>query len=304
VTEAITRRSLTRRILFVTGGFIAFTLLFVIACRIAVLQLFRGIESSRASGLSSVWNVGSMWADGSFSSAAQTETGKWISRNAELRIHTDSFEHGRTNINQIAAAHHGFLEHLVTESHSGRGRALSAVLSVPAAEFDVTLVDLRKLGRVEAIAEAGEDSAVRLESTARNLEAAKTTLVRLQSLQHDRKGQLHEALEVEKEIAQADSAVREAMRQRDGLLSTVAQAHIRLTLLEDFRPPLETGFARASLGLRNSTVEGVSTILSSLEMAFGAILEYGLPIGFWCFVLFWPGRSAWRRLRARTAGAE
>jgi hypothetical protein len=83
VTEAITRRSLTRRILFVTGGFIAFTLLFVIACRIAVLQLFRGIESSRSSGLSSVWNVGSMWADGSFSSAAQTETGKWISRNAE-----------------------------------------------------------------------------------------------------------------------------------------------------------------------------------------------------------------------------
>jgi len=195
-------------------------------------------------------------------------------------------------------------EHLVTESHSGRGRALSAVLSVPAAEFDVTLVDLRKLGRVEAIAEAGEDSAVRLENTARNLEAAKTTLVRLQSLQRDRKGQLHEALEVEKEIAQADSAVREAMRQRDGLLSTVAQAHIRLTLLEDFRPPLETGLTRASLGLRNSTMEGVSTILSSLEMAFGAILEYGLPIGLWCFVLFWPGRSAWRRLRARTAGAE
>jgi len=203
---------------------------------------------------------------------------------------------------RFAAAHHGFLEHLVTESHSGRGRALSAVLSVPAAEFDVTLVDLRKLGRVEAIAEADEDSAVRLESTARNLEAAKTTLVRLQSLQHDRKGQLHEALEVEKEIAQADSAVREAGRQSDGLLSTVAQTHIRLTLLEDFRPALETGFARASLGLRNSTVEGVSTILSSLEMAFGAILEYGLPIGLWCFVLFWPGRSAWRRWRPRTAG--
>jgi hypothetical protein len=100
----------------------------------------------------------------------------------------------------------------VTESHSGRGRALSAVLSVPA-EFDVTLVDLRKLGRVEAIAEADEDSAVGLESTVRNLEAANTTLVRLQSLQHDRKRQLHEALEVEKEIAQADSAVREAGRK-------------------------------------------------------------------------------------------
>jgi hypothetical protein len=304
VAEAITRRSLPKRILFVTGGFIVFTLLFVIACRIAVVQMFHGIASSRASALSTVWDVSSMWTGSAFSRAEQAETGTWISRNADLSMHTDAFERGRTNINQIAAAHHGSLEHLVTESHSGRGRALSAVLSVPASEFDVTLVDLKKLGRVESIAEAGEDSAVKLESAARNLEAAKATLDRMQSLQRERKGQLRDALEVEKEIAQADAAVREARRQRDSLLSTVAQAHIRVTLLEDFRAPLETGFAGALLGLRNSMVEGVSTTLSSLAMVFGVVLEYGLPIGFWCFVLFWPGRAAWQRLRAKPAGAQ
>lgn len=230
--------------------------------------------------------------------------GKWISRNADLRMHTDAFERSRANIDQIAAAHHGFLERLVTESHSGRGRALSATLSVPAAEFDVTVFDLKKLGRVESIEESGEDSAVKLESTARNLEAARTTLGRLQSLQRERKGQLHDALAVEKEIAQADSAVREAMRQRDGLLSTVAQAHIQLALLEDFRAPLETNLAGELLGLRNSMVEGLISILSSLAIAFGAVLEYGLPIAFWCFALFWPGRIAWQRLRARSAGVE
>jgi hypothetical protein len=192
----------------------------------------------------------------------------------------------------------------VTESHSGRGRALSAVLSVPAAEFDVTLTDVKKLGRVESIAEAGEDSAVKLESAARNLEAAKWSLDRLQSLQRERKGRLHDALEVEKEIAQADSAVRETTRQRDGLLSTVAQARIHLTLLEDFRAPLETSFAGALLGLRNSMVEGVGSIFSSFAMALGAGLEYGLPVGFWCLALFWPGRIAWQRLRARPVGAE
>jgi hypothetical protein len=83
----------------VTGGFIVFTLLFVVACRIAVLQLFRGIESSRASALSSVWDVSSMWTDGSFSCATQMETGKWISRDAELRIHSadQSAMHVATN---------------------------------------------------------------------------------------------------------------------------------------------------------------------------------------------------------------
>jgi hypothetical protein len=53
-------------------------------------------------------------------------------------------------------------------------------------------------------------------------------------LQRERQEQLHVALEVEKEIAQTDTLVREAIRQRDRLLSAVAQAPIQLMLLEDF----------------------------------------------------------------------
>jgi hypothetical protein len=298
VAEAITHRSLFKRILLVTGGLIVFTILFVVACRLAVIQMFRGMASSRATGLSA-WDIGGMWTDRSYFQLSQTESGKWISRNADLRIHTDAFERSRTSIDQIAAVHHGFLERLVTESNSGRGRGLSAVLSVPAAEFDATIADLKKLGRVEGIEETGEDSAVKLENSARNLEAARTTLERLQSLQRNRKGQLRDALEVEKEIAQANSAVREAVLQRDGLLSTVIQAHIHLALRENFRAPLETSFAGTLLSLRNSMVEGIGAILSSITMVSGALLEYGLPIAFWCLVLFWPGRLAWKRFRAR-----
>ena len=303
MAEAITRRSLLKRILFVTGGFIVFTLLFVVACRLAVMQMFRGISASRQTGLTA-WNVGSMWTDRQYFQLSQAGNEKWISRNADLRMHTEAFERCRTSIAQIAAAHQGFLERLVTESHSGYGRALSAELSVPAAELDGTLIDLKKLGRVESVEESGEDSAVKLESAARNLEAARTSLNRLKSLQRDSKGQLHDALEVEKEIAQADSAVRDATRQRDDLLSTVAQAHIRLALLEDFRAPLQMSFKGSLLEIRNSLVEGIGNVLSSLTTVFGAILEYGLPIGFWCFLLFWPGRRAWQRFRARPALAQ
>jgi hypothetical protein len=301
MVETNKRRSLAKRIALVVGGFIVFTLLFAVACRIAVEQLFRGIESSRSTGLSSGWDTRAMWGDVGSSGGYQLGSGRWISRNADLRLQTDAFERGRTSVNQIAAAHHGFLEHLATESRTGRGRVLSATVSVPATEFDVALADLKKLGRVEAMAEGGEDSAVKLENAARNVEATKITLERLQNLQRDRKGQLHDALEVEKEIAQTDSAVREAIRQRDNLLSTVAQAHIQLTLLEDFRAPLEARFGGAWLGIRNSIIEGVSTTLSSLTTMFGMAFEYGLPIAFWCLILFWPGKAAWRHLRARSA---
>jgi hypothetical protein len=138
----------------------------------------------------------------------------------------------------------------------------------------------------------------------RNVDAAKSTLTRLQSLQHERKGQLHDELEVEKEIAQADSVVREATRQRDTLLSTVVQAQVRLELLEDFRAPLKTSFAGAWFEVRNSLVEGISAIFSSSAMVLGAGLEYGLPIGFWSLALFWPARKAWQHWRAHPVGAQ
>jgi hypothetical protein len=121
----------------------------------------------------------------------------------------------------------------------------------------------------------------------------------LQNLQRERKGQLHDALEVEKEIAQADSSVRDALRQREALLSTVVQARIHVTLLEDFRAPLEAHFAEASLALRNSLVEGLSGVFQSVSAVVGAALEYGLPVAFWCAILFWPGRLVWRRFHTR-----
>jgi hypothetical protein len=302
MTEPTKRRSVVKRVFLIVGGLILFTLVFAIACRIAVTQLFRGIESSRATGLSAItWDTGMMWKGNSESNEYQAGSGQWISRNGDLRLHTDNFENGRSRVSEIAGAHHGFLEHLATDSRTGRGRMLSATLSVPASEFDATLGDLKKLGRVEVAAEGGEDSAVKLENATRNVEATKRTLDRLQTLHRERKGQLHDALEVEKEIAQTDTSVREAIRQRDSLLSTVAQAHIQLMLLEDFRAPLEARFGGTWLEIRNSVIEGVSTTVSSIATVVGMAFEYGLPIIFWCLLLVWPTKSAWRHWRARVA---
>ena len=65
MSESSPRRSLPKRLLLVVGGVFAFTLLFVVACRVAVNEIFSGIASSKATGLSAVaWDMDSMWSTG------------------------------------------------------------------------------------------------------------------------------------------------------------------------------------------------------------------------------------------------
>ncbi len=296
--ETSPRRSLPRRFLLVAAGLFAFTLLFVIACRIAVLQMFRGIEQSRATGLSAVssWHVGSRWSQAGVAvDLARTDQ---ISRSADLRALSSSFDHSVAQLHRIVAIHSGYLEDLRTESRSRRGRALSAALAVPSAEFDATLSDLKNIGRIDSIYESGEDSVVKLASAARHLAAAQTNLARLKELQHGRTGPLRDAVALEKEIAQANEGLTEAERQHDSLLSTIAQAHIRFTLLEEYKAPFEANLGGVRLQLRNSLVEGVGSVFSSVALFVGVLFEYGLPLVFWLAILIWPSRLGWRRFQA------
>jgi len=220
-----------------------------------------------------------------------------VARTAALLSRSSSFDQSVVQLHKIVSAHQGYLEDLRTESQSGTGRALAATLSVPSKEFDAAIADLKGVGRTEAVSQAGEDSAVKLATTERRFAAAQTGLARLQKLQRERKGELRDVVALEKDIAQANDAVAEAQHQQEALLSTVAQAHIRFTLMEDYRAPFETNLAGSSLALRNSFVEGVSAIFSSLALVLGVLFEFGLPLFFWGIILFWPLRAVWRRLR-------
>ena len=292
-----------KRVLRVGVGLISFVLLFMVAIRVTVSEMFRGIEQSRATGLSAIapWERPPMLQKSV--PVDYAISGLQISRSADLRMRSFAFDHSVATLKQIVTTHHGYLEDLHTESRSGHGRALAALVTVPSNEFDTTVSGLKTLGRIEALSEAGEDSGVKSATAERRLASAQTTLARLQKLQHEQKGQLHDALEVEKEIAQADSAVREAARQRENLVSTIAQAHIQLTLLEDFRAPFEAHFTEASLRVRNSFIEGVGGTLQSVAMVVGVALEYGLPLLFWGAILAWPGLQLWRRIRPRPAAS-
>src|SRR5271155_366988 len=305
MTRFPSRSSWPKRILLSIAGLVAFLLLFVIALRITVSEMYRGggIESSRATGLSAMssWDERSMWSTAPMlqksvdSARAAFPWESPIARTADLRTRSDSFDRSVADLHRIVSAHQAYLEDLRTETRSGSGRALAATLSVPTKEFDAAISDLKTLGRVEAISEAGEDSAVKLATAERHLSAAQTNLSRLQKLQRERKGELRDAVALEKDIAQAGEIVAEAQRQHESLISTVAQAHIHLLLMEDYRAPLDANFAGSTLALRNSFVEGISAIFSSLALVLGVIFEFGLPLLFWAILLFWPLRTIWRR---------
>lgn len=296
--ESSPHRSVTKRIMFVFGGLVVFGLVWVVAVRLAVMNIFRGIETQKATGLSAMVPFSSYSSDADKST---TWGSMWISRSASLQMRTDSFDRSVEKLHGAVATHHGYLEDLRTESRSGNGRILSATVSVPSADFEATLVDLKTLGRIETVSEAGEDSAVKLAAAKRHLTAAQTNLARLQKLQHDRKGELRDAVALEKDIAQANETAAEVERQHDDLVSTVAQAHVRVALIEDYRAPMETNWAGATLQLRNSLIEGVSTVFSSVSIVLGVLLEFGLPLLFWLAILFVPSRTVWRRFRRAPA---
>jgi hypothetical protein len=129
----------------------------------------------------------------------------------------------------------------------------------------------------------------------------KPTCCALQKLQRERKGELRDAVALEKDIAQAADSVADAERLQENLHNTLALAHIRFMLIEDYRAPLQVSLTGATLQLRNSFADGISTIFSTLALVFRIVLSYGLPVVFWLALLFWPLRYSYRRLRNRTA---
>src|SRR5208282_2162613 len=269
MTATVARPSWPKRILLSIVGLFVLALIFNVAVRVVVRGMYDGggIETSSRVPMSSFtavppWDERSMWSSApmlqksmpvDFARVAPWESS--IARTADLRTHSSSFDRSVGALKQIVSSHQGYLEDLRTEARSGLGRALAATLSVPTKEFDATISELKTLGRLEAISEAGEDSAVKLATAERHLAAARTNLGRLQKLQRERKGELRDAVALEKDIAQANETVAEAQRQHEGLVSTVAQAHIHLLLMEDYRAPFQANLAGSSLALRNSFVE-------------------------------------------------
>src|ERR1700675_187206 len=118
MSETPSRRSLPKRIFLVLVGFAVFTIIFVIAIRLAVLGMFQGIAANKATGLSAL----PMEFTHSVDADKSTEAG-WIARSADLRARTSDFDHSVASLHQVVTAQGGYLEDLRTQARSGYGRS-------------------------------------------------------------------------------------------------------------------------------------------------------------------------------------
>jgi hypothetical protein len=122
MAETVPRVSWKKWLLFGMLGCFAFLILFVLALRITVHELFGGIASSRASALSSVgdWDLRSMWSSGWAGPMLQKGAGgeQWIARSADLRTRSSSFEQSVDRLHKIVGSHRGYFEDLRTESRA------------------------------------------------------------------------------------------------------------------------------------------------------------------------------------------
>jgi hypothetical protein len=285
VPESHSSLSLLKRLLLIAAGLIGIVLVCVFASWLSVQQMFRGIAASRASGLAG------------FFSSFQHSQNPAISRSAELQSRTTTFEDSTKQLYQVVAKHRGEFEDLRTENHSRQGRALTASFTVPANEFDGTLDQLKKLGRVQAISVASEDATIKTARMNRQVEAAKNNLTRLQSLQTEHKAGIQDALALQKEIAKATDDLAQVENEQQNLLSTVARASVHLALLEEYKATLDVDISGAVFQLRNSLIEGIGSVVSSSAAFFAALFEFGLPIGFWAAVSYFPIRFAWKKIQ-------
>ena len=296
MAEARAVRSLFKRFLIGVASLVGVVLVCVFSAQLSVNQMFRGIAASRSSGLAG-WNIFP-----SFRSAGDSENPA-ISRSAEVHSRTTDFDSSVTRLYHLVETHHGYFEDLRTENRSGEGRALAASFAVPAAELDATIEDVKSLGRVLQISVASEDSTVKASRAKREVDATKNNLERLQSLRKDRSG-IQDALALQKEIAKATQELAQAENEQQNLLSTVSRAAVKLALIEEHKASLNTDLPGAYLQLRNSLVQGVEGIITTLTGFLAAVLEYGLPVGFWGLLLLYPVRFAWYKFRPVKTGAS
>jgi hypothetical protein len=88
MSETPSRRSLPKRIFLVLGGLAVFTIIFVIAIRLAVLGMFQGIAANKTTGLSALPMEFTHSVDFAYTDADKSTEAGWIARSADLRART------------------------------------------------------------------------------------------------------------------------------------------------------------------------------------------------------------------------
>jgi len=220
-----------------------------------------------------------------------------IARTAQLTLISTDFVHAREKLEAILKSHHGYIGQLTMNAPAGAGRSLDAALRVPSAELDVSMTELKKLGRVESESQSGEEVTQQYVDLEARLANARNAEQRLTAVLQQRTGKMQDVLDVEKEITRVRGEIETMEAERKTLSKRVEFATINVKITEEYKAQLQ---APDSIGTRlgNAAVAGYRHVADSAMGLAEFGLEYGLSLAIWVAVLFWPARWAWRHYRA------
>jgi hypothetical protein len=223
--------------------------------------------------------------------------GPMIVRAAGVTLTTKDFDKARTGLDEILKRHRGYVGELNVNTPAGVGRTLTATLRVPADQLDATLAELRKLGRVEAESQSGQEVTAQYVDLEARLSNARNTERRLTELLRQQSGKLSDVLAVETELSRVRGEIESMESQRKNLANQVDFATLSATVNEDYKAQLQVMPPSTSTQFRNAAVDGYKSMVDGIVGVAVFLFSYGPSLLFWALLLFFPVRSLWRKLR-------
>jgi hypothetical protein len=223
--------------------------------------------------------------------------GPMIVRTAGVTLTTRDFDQARAGLDDILQRHRGYVGELNVNTPAGVGRTLTATLRVPANQLDATLAELRKLGRVEAESQSGQEITAQYVDLEARLSNGRNTERRLTDVLQQRTGKLADVLAVETELSRVRGEIESMESQRKTLANQVDFATLNATVNEDYKAQLQVVPPSTSTQFRNAAVDGYRSMVDGIVGVAAFLFSYGPSLLFWCALLFFPVRFFWRKLR-------
>ena len=222
-----------------------------------------------------------------------------VARTAELRIRVENLETAREAVKKLLAVRHGYITEFSSEAGDDDVRYARISLRVPRTELDMSLNDLRGVGRVVGESETGENVQPHREDLAARLKTARETEGRIIAIIGQRTGNVADVLEAEKEGARVRQEIEQMEAQQEILAHKVEMAMIELSIREEYgadsglTPNSATGRLKAGLrtGCKDALKRGFALLLW--------VTEVGPTLLLWVVILALP--SYWARRKWRSA---
>jgi hypothetical protein len=224
-----------------------------------------------------------------------------IIRNAELTIETQNPEEAFRKVSALAESKGGFVvnsEAIQPEGEAERGRmTVSVVLRIPAAQFDPTIEEIRKIGeRVMQDKRTGQDVTEEYIDLQARLQAKKALESQFLEIMKQAKN-VEDALEVQRQLADVRSEIEQLEGKRRFLENQSSLSTIKVAIT----PPVQILGSGGGSGAKEAFRDGVNAaaaivyfLVRVLIASLPLLLIIGLPA--WLIGRYWVRRAARAKL--------